>query len=104
MVEGGKGPGSTVGISYANRALGSADTVSLAAWIKKKLVYQKTGAAAGGGGVRYETNEEGHETLIGGRREATVSRRDRAPMNTHSVDQRPAFGLAGRPASHLQLI
>ena len=41
VVEGGKGPGSTVGISYATQALGIADEATLAAWIKNRSIYHE---------------------------------------------------------------
>ena len=82
-----------MGIGYSTRALGVAGKATLVAWTKNRSVYPKTKAAdggGGGGGVRRKRHEEGHEKLIGGRREVAFSRRGRA---THrDVDQPPAFG------------
>lgn len=36
VVEGGKGPGGTVGLSYATRAMGISDKATLVSWIKNQ--------------------------------------------------------------------
>lgn len=41
VVKGGRGPGGTVGISYASRVLGISDKATLAAWIKNRDVFEK---------------------------------------------------------------
>lgn len=41
VVEGGRGPGGTVGITYATRALGISDKATLAAWIKNRATFEK---------------------------------------------------------------
>ena len=41
VVEGGKGPGSTVGLSYATRVLGVSDKATLAAWIQNRSTYEE---------------------------------------------------------------
>ena len=54
VVEGGRGPGGTVGITYATRALGISDKATLAAWIKNRVTFEKEvqWAVSGGGGFR----------------------------------------------------
>ena len=77
MVKGGKGPGGIVGISYATRALGIADKATLAAWIKNRPTYQKrVQLAVTVSGTKGE--DEGHEKVIGRRRETAFSCRGRA--------------------------
>ena len=46
IVKGGKGPGGTVGISYATRALGITDKTTLAAWLQNRSFFQKQGQQA----------------------------------------------------------
>lgn len=53
VVEGGRGPGGTVGITYATRALGISDKATLAAWIKNRATFEKEVRwAASGRGFR----------------------------------------------------
>ena len=60
VVDGGKGPGGTVGIRYATRALGIADRATIAVWIRNRPTYLGTGAA-GGGGVQHKRGEKIHQ-------------------------------------------
>lgn len=41
VVEGGRGPGGTVGVSYATRVLGISDKASLSSWIKNSATFKK---------------------------------------------------------------
>ena len=41
VVEGGKGPGGTVGLSCATRALVSSDKATMASWTNNRFTYEK---------------------------------------------------------------
>lgn len=41
VVEGGRGPGGTVGITYATKALGISDKATLSAWIRNRATLEK---------------------------------------------------------------
>ena len=46
VVEGGGGPGDTVGLTSATRALGILDKATLASWVKNRPTYEKEVQAA----------------------------------------------------------